>query len=169
LFQTKTVKSLIVLGLYLSFAIPAQAQQTAVPKVYATELIRLCKIYGLSPYTVAKLIEWESAWNPDAVNVNPNGTLDIGIMQLNSAYIDEFTWKYHGGVPFDPYDWRENMEIGIKHLAILKKHTGTQWGMVASYNMGLTAYRAFSRGERPLPKPTKNMTAFVFSYLTDES
>jgi soluble lytic murein transglycosylase-like protein len=144
------------------------AQVTPVPKKYVLELLLLCKEYDLSPYTIAKLIEWESAWDANALNVNPNGTLDIGLMQLNSAYIDEFTYKYRGGVPFDPYDWKASMEVGIKHLAVLKRHTGTQWGMVAAYNMGLSAYMAFARGKRTLPQPTKNMTTFVFSYLTDK-
>lgn len=35
-----------------------------------------------------KIIQCESNWNPDAINVNTNGTVDRGIAQINSIHKD---------------------------------------------------------------------------------
>ena len=36
--------------------------------------------------TIAKIIECESNWNPDAYHVNTNGTVDLGLCQINSIH-----------------------------------------------------------------------------------
>lgn len=35
---------------------------------------------------IAKIINCESRWNPDAYHVNTNGTVDLGLVQINSIH-----------------------------------------------------------------------------------
>lgn len=157
-------RCITAISLSIALFVPRiEAQTVTVSKVYAYELLRLCNEYNLSPYTVAKLIEWESRWDATRENENPNGTVDRGLMQLNSAYIPDFSKRYNGGARIDPLNWKVSMKVGIQHLAHLKEATGSEWGMVAAYNMGLTGYKKYRAGKRGLPTPTKRMVEFVFA------
>ena len=124
----------------------------------------LCIEYQLPVEIVFRLIEWESGWNPLCVTRNPNNTFDIGLMKLNSRYLTDFKYRYNNGKSFDPKDWKKNAEIGIKHLAKLRELTGSMFGAVASYNMGLTAYRKWRNHERQMPEPTMKELEYVFQY-----
>lgn len=41
---------------------------------------------GLDPQTVETIINCESRWNPDAMGVNTNKTVDLGLWQINSIH-----------------------------------------------------------------------------------
>jgi hypothetical protein len=52
-----------------------------------------CKVYSgeltwEQHDVISKLIDCESNWNPDAIHVNRNGSVDMGIMQINSIHKD---------------------------------------------------------------------------------
>lgn len=134
---------------------PVQAKEVAnkvqVKHVYMPEKYRKyveyeCKDHNVPTWIVANLIERESKWNSRAVGFNKDGTQDFGLMQLNSAYIEEFSWRYRRGLPFDPLKWSDNVAIGVEHLAILYKNTKSWNGALVSYNAGLTRYL---RGKAP--------------------
>ena len=159
------MKKIFVFLLFLiSVNIFANQNQIKVPDEYSIYVRRLCYENDLPHEIVFRLIEWESRWNPLCVTQNKNKTYDIGLMKLNSKYIEDFQWRYNKGKPFDPKDWKKNAEIGIKHLARLRELTGSMFGAVASYNMGLTAYRKWRNHERQMPEPTMKELEYVFQY-----
>ena len=41
-----------------------------------------CEDYNVPTWIMSRLIEYESGWNPYAVNENKNGSVDEGICQL---------------------------------------------------------------------------------------
>lgn len=43
---------------------------------------------GLDPHTVNIIINCESKWNPDAMGVNTNKSVDLGLWQINSIHKD---------------------------------------------------------------------------------
>lgn len=43
--------------------------------------------YNISPRLLKSIAEVESGLNPRAVNKNPNGSTDMGLMQINSAWL----------------------------------------------------------------------------------
>jgi soluble lytic murein transglycosylase-like protein len=45
------------------------------------------KRYSVDPYLLASIAKVESAFNPKAINRNQNGSVDYGIMQINSYWI----------------------------------------------------------------------------------
>lgn len=74
--------------------------------------------YGVDPAILkATALKENASLNPNAKNVNANGTVDEGLMQLNS--------RYHAarGVK-DPYDVRQNVEAAAKLWADNLKRSG---------------------------------------------
>lgn len=132
------------------------------PIKYAKEFIECCDDYNVPTWIMSRLIEYESGWNPYAVNENKNGSIDEGICQLNSDCIDDFERMHNMGLPINTFDWRQNLRIGIKHLRYLYDKTGSWWSAVASYNMGYYGWSRWCRGEKALPVPTKKELDFVF-------
>lgn len=60
-------------------------------------------------YSIAKV---ESGLNPRAINKNKNGTIDIGLMQVNSA-----TARYYGYNPNELFDVCKNVEVATLKLS----------------------------------------------------
>lgn len=81
--------------------------------------------YGLDPRLVKAVIEVESAWNPRARS--PKGAL--GLMQLMPATASRL------GV-HDPFDPRENVQAGVRHLRALLDRFGDLQLALAAYNAG---------------------------------
>ncbi len=86
------------------------------------------KKYGISPKILMAIAEVESGWNPLALNINRNASVDVGIMQINSIWFDELSRRW--GVPkeevvsllFDPC---YNIMVGAEILhRCMKKAKG---------------------------------------------
>ena len=93
---------------------------------------------NLPPELIFYLIRYESGWNPNATGYNYNGTHDMGLMQLNSRYARMFAKAYYTGEqPFDPYDAKANLEVGLKHYRwLLEYYTGDYYKALQAYNAG---------------------------------
>jgi soluble lytic murein transglycosylase-like protein len=65
----------------------------------------------------------------DATYVNKDGSIDCGIMQLNSQYF---------GLRFNPVD---NVRTAIKHIKELMDICDTYWAVAVAYNAGLSRLR----------------------------
>ncbi len=50
--------------------------------------------YNISPRLLKSIAQVESGLNPRAVNKNPNGSTDIGLMQINSAWLRTINVTY---------------------------------------------------------------------------
>ena len=48
------------------------------------------KRYGVDPVLLIAITKVESNFNPQAINVNRNGTRDYGIMQINSSWLERY-------------------------------------------------------------------------------
>lgn len=77
--------------LVITNAIP-KAQATDVPRehtgkvVWATVVMDMVREAGVDTAKASKIIECESTWNPNAVNLNRNGSNDMGLWQINSIH-----------------------------------------------------------------------------------
>jgi soluble lytic murein transglycosylase-like protein len=109
----------------------------AVPAKYYNMVSIVCNFYDIPTFLFCKLLEVESNFNPKAVGgPNADGTYDYGIAQLNSAYIEEFGWRYKFG-KIDPFNAEQSIHVAAKHLSVLYEHTGSWERAVAAYNCGL--------------------------------
>jgi hypothetical protein len=87
------------------------------------------------------LIE-NSRLDPEAVSkVNANGTVDVGLFQLNSAYIGMFERAYWDKP--EPFNWRDpehNTYVALKHLRyLLRVPQWNAWQALIAWNAGETA------------------------------
>lgn len=160
------MKKLILIAL-VGISIPLYSQSVEyfgieVPIKYHDYLVQMCTEYQVPITYAARLIQWESRWDPYCVTKNTNGTKDIGLMKHNSNYISEFAWRYNDGKKYEPLYWKDNMRIGIKHLATLRKVTGSWYAAICAYNLGLNGYNKWRTGKRVLPEATIKELEFVF-------
>jgi soluble lytic murein transglycosylase-like protein len=96
---------------------------------------------GIPPLLAyAILFAENSSLDPGAVNPNTNGTIDLGLWQLNDKYLPSFVkayWKHNR-----PFDWRDpldNTELAIRHIGMLYKQVGKSvYWTFAAYNGGFT-------------------------------
>ena len=117
-------------------------------------------IYGIPETILLHLIETESNFNPNAINYNKNGTIDYGLMQLNSSNIEYFTWKFNDFVPFDPMNVKDNLFIGCAYLYYLYEYTGTWYDAIWAYNAGPGNWK-----KRIMPEVTKRKLNHIFTAL----
>lgn len=78
-------------------------------------------------------IAWvESHQSADAVNINSNGTRDVGVMQINSTHLKELS-KY-SITEKDLHDPCVNVKVGAWILANSIRTHGNTWRAVGAYN-----------------------------------
>lgn len=89
---------------------------------------------GVPPrFALAIAIEENRTLDPLAVSsVNGNGTVDLGVMQLNSQYYGHINWR-------DP---ETNIRAGCLLIKSLmgKPEINTYWAVAVAYNCGYTRY-----------------------------
>lgn len=86
--------------------------------------------YGVNPLILRAIAKEESDFDPAAVNVNSNGTVDYGLMQINSIWrpvLGEERWKALGDACY-------NTKTGAWILAKCIDKYGYNWKAVGCYN-----------------------------------
>jgi soluble lytic murein transglycosylase-like protein len=85
--------------------------------------------YGVSPNLLRAIAKAESNLNPSATNHNRNGSVDIGLMQINSIWAGQLgpTWNYL----FDPC---ANVMAGAWILSQCIRDYGSTWQAVGCYH-----------------------------------
>jgi len=119
---------------------------------------QMCEKYGIKEFVnlVLAFMFNESKGNPNAVGRNTNGTVDQGLMQLNSAY-------FKGPSIMDP---ATNIELGTKSIAeLVKRYGGKIENVIMAYNCGHAPHEGL------IPTSTKNiyLPAVLKSYQALEA
>ena len=86
------------------------------PVEYATWVIHYCYEAGVPVWIACRLFARESQWNPKARGWNENGSVDIGIAQLNSDSMDTLSLRYNEGKSIDPTDPDTAIRVGIRYI-----------------------------------------------------
>lgn len=128
----------VIFAMVCFLACAGSAENTEVELPDLGRTIQYCIAQASEYYQVNPLILWgiakvESNFNPYAVNRNSNGSYDVGIMQINSAWIP--TLKKYG-----LYDVRKiwepcyNIHVGAWVLSQCIKQHGNTWKAIGCYN-----------------------------------
>lgn len=88
------------------------------------------KTYDLNPKLLEIIAMTESNLKPDAVNKNRDGTLDIGLMQINSSWIEKLNLKAASLIENPCY----NTLTGARILRECIDRHGYTWEAVGCYN-----------------------------------
>jgi soluble lytic murein transglycosylase-like protein len=112
-------------------------------------ILSIAPMYDVPPYLVVAIAEVESNWNVNATNQNKDGTVDRGLLQLNSSWFRHTEWTNPS----------INIYYGFEHLQWLRSQTDSWWAATVAYNCGL------SRLSNP---PDKSVSYAVKVYETWE-
>lgn len=90
--------------------------------------------YGIEPELLGAIARTESGFDARAMHRNTDGSVDIGIMQVNSRWIDQL--HGYGITPQDLWDTCMNIHVGAWILAHNIHRYGSTWRAVGAYNAG---------------------------------
>ena len=85
-----------------------------------------------------------ASYNPNVTNKNSNGTVDMGMCQINSAYVDYFAKKYNID-NLDPYDVYDAVTFVARHMKDLSKYAITHYDL-SETDSYIFAAGAYNRG-----------------------
>lgn len=107
----------------------AKAPHTAVP----TRCIAVAaKFHKVNDRVLSAILRVESSYNALAVNHNVNGTIDVGIGQVNSIHFKELSG--HGIAPGNLLDPCVGTYVAAWHLARQIKLHGNTWFAIGAYH-----------------------------------
>jgi soluble lytic murein transglycosylase-like protein len=90
--------------------------------------------YSIDPHLLYAMARQESQLNPRAININKNGSEDIGLMQINSQHFPRL--KALGIAREHLFDPCTNVLTGAWILAEAIQRYGYSWHAVGAYNAG---------------------------------
>jgi hypothetical protein len=101
-----------------------------ITNVYAFCFSEAGTTYGISPQLLKGIAKVESNLNPKAVNRNPNGSIDMGLMQINSSWINRLSLEPDRLLSDSCY----NVMTGAKILRLCIDKYSYTWEAVGCYN-----------------------------------
>lgn len=110
------------------------------PAELSNYIVRMCNELEVdSDLAVAILMQENPEINFEAVNKNKNGTMDLGLWQLNDKYLyttftNEF-WKFD--VELNAFDWKHNTFIALHQIEWLQTRLKVFDDIVMAYNCGI--------------------------------
>lgn len=113
--------------------------QTASPGTLPTQLnesapcvAAAARYHGVNPWVLRAILQVESDFNPRALSRNANGTVDVGMAQINSIHFAELgRW---GIAPGNLMDGCVATYVAAWHLSKQIRKYGNSWFGVASYH-----------------------------------
>lgn len=126
--RRRTLSVRLSVALVLCAALPAHACWEDAATRYQVSSVLL--------YAIART---ESGLNPQAIGRNSNGSRDIGLMQINSAWLP--TLASHGIGERDLFEPCVNIHVGAWILASNISRLGYTWEAVGAYNAANPALR----------------------------
>lgn len=109
------------------------------PAEVSNYICDMCDELGLdSDLTVARLMVENPEFNPEATHRNENGTIDVGLFQLNDYYLwTTFKTRYwFDNIQLDPFNWKHNTYIALHHMKYLDDKFKVQDDSIMAYNCG---------------------------------
>lgn len=118
------------------FPATAWANAEGPPEMFTTDVERCIlpasQYHRVNQYILRAILKVESNLNPNAVGRNDNGSLDLGIGQMNSMHFKEL--KQHGVAPSDLRDACIGTYVAAWHLSKAIARHGNTWYGIATYH-----------------------------------
>ncbi|AFQ48488.1 transglycosylase SLT domain-containing protein [Burkholderia cepacia] len=111
-------------ALVMSCALPGLARADCLDDAATFQHVSVSLLRGIA--------QVESGMNPNAVNTNTNGTVDIGLMQINSTWLP--TLAREGITQQSLFDACTNAYVGAWILSQNIRQLGANWNAIGAYN-----------------------------------
>jgi soluble lytic murein transglycosylase-like protein len=126
---------LAAVALLLAGSFPAAMATSSSPrgsKPLNKCILGAAQYHGVNPYLLRAILVVESRLNPKAINVNMNGTRDIGVAQINSIHLPVL--QNHGIKESHLMDGCVNTYVGAWLLRKQISRHGLNWFGIAAYH-----------------------------------
>jgi soluble lytic murein transglycosylase-like protein len=105
----------------------------SMPLTKATEcVVKAAERHSVNPWVLKAILKVESNFKPGAVTRNSNGTVDLGMAQINSIHLKELS-KY-GIAEEDLLNPCVSTYVAAWHLAKQHRRHGNTWFAVGAYH-----------------------------------
>ena len=123
------------------------------PKELSDYICQMCSELEIdSDLAIAILMQENPQVNLEATHRNENGTIDVGLWQLNDKYLyTDFSnnfWQFD--VELNAFDWKHNTFIALHQIEWLQSRLKIFDDVVCAYNCGIGATM-----NRTIPEGTK--------------
>ena len=145
-FESTKMKKIVYVD-FISEEIETEQENIHKYKFLTAELsdyiVRMCEELEIDPdLAVAILMQENPEINLDATHRNENGTMDLGLWQLNDKYLyttfaNNF-WKFEN-VELNAFDWKHNTFIALHQIEWLQSRLKIFDDIVMAYNCGCGA------------------------------
>ena len=95
-------------------------------------IVSAAQYHGVNPYLLRAILVVESQLNPKAININMNGTRDIGVAQINSIHLPVL--QNHGIKESHLMDGCVKTYVGAWLLRKQISRYGLNWFGIAAYH-----------------------------------
>lgn len=156
-FESIKMKKIVYVD-FISEEIETQQENIHKYKFLPAELsdyiVRMCVELEIDPdLAVSILMQENPEINLNATHKNENGTIDLGLWQLNDKYLyttfaNNF-WKFED-VELNAFDWKHNTFIALHQIEWLQSRLKLFDDIVMGYNAGIGAVM-----NRTIPDSTK--------------
>ncbi len=142
LFRAWVVRSLSVVVLAMSGAAHAGGVSLdGFPAELRACIDMASDAYRIPAYLIRGIVSVESRWNPYAKAHNPDGSVDIGPMQVNSRWLKHPEVLAAKVSEADLHEPCTNIFVGTWVLANLFRKHGVNWEAVGRYNSATPSRR----------------------------
>ena len=130
----------VLMVLLIAVVMPVSAQ---IPDYMSDYIDSMCNDLCIdSAMCKAILLKENPKADPKATHSNNNGTVDVGLWQLNDRYMwTTFMGYWVFDEPFNAFDWQDNTYLALKHIKYLTTEFTDFDTIVMSYNCGVKAVR----------------------------
>ena len=127
--------------LFASASAPAMGQQAStasgsfgsMPLTSATQcVVKAAERHSVNPWVLKAILKVESNFKPGAVTRNTNGTVDLGMAQINSIHLKELS--RFGIAEGDLLNPCVSTYVAAWHLAKQHRRHGNTWFAVGAYH-----------------------------------
>ena len=134
---------------FLLASAPAMGQQTSasavslgsMPLTSATQcVVKAAERHSVNPWVLKAILKVESNFKPGAVTRNSNGTVDLGMAQINSIHLKELS--NYGIAEDDLLNPCVSTYVAAWHLAKQHRRHGNTWFAVGAYHSATPCFNA---------------------------
>lgn len=124
---------------YAEMSQPSMQTLGAMPATSATQcVVKAAERHSVNPWVLKAILKVESNFKPGAITRNTNGTVDLGMAQINSVHLKELSkFGIDEGDLLNPC---VSTYVAAWHLAKQHRRHGNTWFAVGAYHSATPCY-----------------------------